>query len=143
MINKPKPEISRHTRLVRVLFTISMLLAVLELYRFIHYGVNWQFLLTITTPLKVWCMFNLAFIMFILAIPVFLLFVTRHRDAPIWIGRYLLVSVLAGVIRSLVLRSTPFAESLRLGLVFQLSMLILLLWVLIKRKDWLTANETG
>jgi len=130
------------TCMTRVLFAGSLILAGLQVYRFIYYGLHWQFLLTITTPIHLWSMFNLAFLLFMLFIPVFLLYVTRHRDVPVWIWRYVLVSILAGVARSLFLRSTPVSGSTVSGLVFQLILFIFLLWLFIRRKDRWTGYET-
>jgi hypothetical protein len=101
-----------------------------ELYRVVQYVQNWKFLLTVIDPLQLWLLVNLAFILFAASIPIFAGLITRSAWAPVWSIRYLAISTLVGISRTVLFSKDPFAPIHSLSLGLQVLVLITLVVVL-------------
>ncbi len=112
-------------------FALLIIACGYELYRFIQYIKNWQFLLTITSGWNFWLMANLAFVLFASAIPILAGLVFREIWAPAWSIRYLVMSAFIGVGRIFIFSTDPFAPIHWLNIGLQTLFAIILVVLLI------------
>jgi hypothetical protein len=124
MITEPQKEIpvKNPQHKLSLFMTIVICFIILgsgfELYRVAQY------------PIQLWLLANLAFILFAASIPIFAGLITRSSWAPVWSIRYLAISTLVGISRTVMFSKDPFAPFHWLGLGLQVLVLITLVVVL-------------
>ena len=120
----------KHPVFMIILIGLIILRSGFELFRVFQYVLNLQFLLTITSPIQIWLLANLAFILFAGSLPIFAGLIIRSSWAAVWSIRYLAFSTMIEIGRTILFSTDPLAPIHWLSIGSQVLFTIILITLL-------------